>query len=421
MRETIYNDVETPREPAPQRPLNADVDWIDLAVVLSKHRIAIFKTGAVGLLLATIVAFVLPAKYTAKGQVLPPSGSANIANMLMGQMAGGGGAMGGAASSMLSGALNVKNPSDLYVAMLKSRTIGDAIITKFNYRKGLFGEESWESTRKKLEKRTDISVGKEGVITIEFEDRSPERARAVVQEYIDQLFKLSETVNISEAGQRRAFFDKQLLAEKDQLTNAEIELKKVQQATGLIVPSEQARASIEGVARIRGMISAKEVQIAAMQHFASANNPELQQAQQELGALRTQLSKLEHGQPGVDAETTSIVAPGKVPESSLEFIRKYRDFKYHETIYELLAKQVELARLDEAKDYAALQVLDPPVTPDTPSKPFRSLIMALGALAGLIAAAVYWIYQEKAADPTRSGNWQRWEVVKSYWQRSSTR
>lgn len=421
MRETIYNDVETPREPAPQRPLNADVDWIDLAVVLSKRRIAIFKTGAIGLLLATIVAFVLPAKYTAKGQVLPPSGAPNIANMLMGQMASGGGAMGGAAGSMLTGALNIKNPSDLYVAMLKSRTIADAIITKFNYRKGLFGEESWENTRKKLEKRTDISVGKEGVITIEFEDRSPEKARAVVQEYIDQLFKLSETVNISEAGQRRAFFDKQLLAEKDQLTNAEIELKKVQQATGLIVPSEQARASIEGVARIRGMISAKEVQIAAMQHFASANNPELQQAQQELSALRSQLSKLERGQPGVDSESSSIVAPGKVPESSLEFIRKYRDFKYHETIYELLAKQVELARLDEAKDYAALQVLDAPVTPDTRSKPFRSLIMALGALAGLIVAAVYWIYQEKAADPTRSSNWQRWEVVKAYWQRSSAR
>jgi uncharacterized protein involved in exopolysaccharide biosynthesis len=130
---------------------------------------------------------------------------------------------------------------------------------------------------------------------------------------------------------------------------------------------------------------------------------------------------LERGQPGVDSESSSIVVPGKVPESSLEFIRKYRDFKYHETIYELLAKQVELARLDEAKDYAALQVLDPPVTPDTRSKPFRSLIMVLGALAGLLAAAVYWIYQEKAADPTRSSNWQRWEVVKSYWQRSSAR
>lgn len=422
MRETIYNDVETPRETAPVPPrLNADVDWLDLAVVLSKHRVSILKAMLIGLVLATIAAFILPAKYTAKGQVLPPSGAPNIANMLMGQMASGNGAMGGAASSMLTGALNIKNPSDLYVAMLKSRTVADAIITKFNYRKGLFGEESWEDTRKRLEKRTDISVGKEGVITIEFEDRSPERSRQVVQAYIDELFKLSETVSVSEAGQRRIFFDKQLLAEKDQLANAEIELKKVQQSTGLIVPSEQARASIEGVARVRAMVSAKEVQIAAMQHFASANNPELQQAQQELSALHAQLSKLERGQPGLDADPSSIVAPGKVPESSLEFIRKYRDFKYHETIYELLAKQLELARLDEAKDYAALQVLDLPVTPDKRSKPYRSAIIALGGLAGLVGAAVYSIYKEKSTDPDRSSGWQRWEVVKSYWQRGGAR
>ena len=419
MRETIYNDVETPRGSAPPRRLQGDVDWFDLAIVLSKHRKQILKAALIGLALSTIVAFILPAKYTAKGQVLPPSGNTNVANMLMGSMASGNGAMGGAASSMLSGALNIKNPSDLYVAMLKSRTVADAVITKFDYRKGLFGTESWEDARKRLEKHTDISVGKEGVITIEVEDRSPERARQIAQAYIDELFKLSETVSISEAGQRRIFFDKQLLAEKDQLANAEIELKKVQQATGLIVPSEQARASIEGVARIRGMISAKEVQIAAMQHFASANNPELQQAQQELAALREQLGRLERGQPGVDMEGSSIVAPGKVPESSLEFIRKYRDFKYHETIYELLAKQVELARLDEAKDYAALQVLDAPVTPDKRSKPMRSAIIAIGTLLWLLAASVYWIYREKSSDPDRSSAWQRWEVVKSYWQRGS--
>lgn len=419
MRETIYNDVETPRESAPQRRLQGDVDWFDLAIVLSKHRKPILKAALIGLALSTIVAFILPAKYTAKGQVLPPSGNSNVANMLMGSMASGNGAMGGAASSMLSGALNIKNPSDLYVAMLKSRTVADAIITKFDYRKGLFGTESWEDARKRLEKHTDISVGKEGVITIEVEDRSPERARQIAQAYIDELFHLSETVSVSEAGQRRIFFDKQLLAEKDQLANAEIELKKVQQATGLIVPSEQARASIEGVARIRGMISAKEVQIAAMQHFASANNPELQQAQQELAALREQLGRLERGQPGVDLEGSSIVAPGKVPESSLEFIRKYRDFKYHETIYELLAKQVELARLDEAKDYAALQVLDNPVTPDKRSKPMRSAIIAIGTLLWLLGASVYWIYREKSSDPDRSSAWQRWEVVKSYWQRGS--
>ena len=420
MRETIYNDVEAPREPAPQRRLHADVDWLDLAVVLSKHRKSILKATLIGLVLSSIVAFIIPSKYTAKAKVLPPSNSPNVANMLMGSLANGTGAMGGAASSMLTGAMNLKNPSDIYVAMLRSRTVADAIINKFDYRK-IYGYSSYEDTRKKLEKKTDISVGKEGVIDIEFEDRDPERARAVAQAYIDELFKLSEDVNISEASQRRVFFEKQLLSSKDQLANAEIELKKVQQTTGMIVPTEQARASIEGVARIRGMISAKEVQIAAMQHFASPNNPELQQAQQELSALRAQLGKLERGQPGQDIEGSPIVATGKVPESSLEFIRKYRDFKYQETIYELLSKQVELARLEEAKDYAALQVLDSPVKPDKPSKPERALLIAIGTVVWLIGACVYWIYKEKSTDPDRSSGWQRWEVVKSYWQRSTPR
>lgn len=394
---------------------DAELDWLDVALVVSKRRRFVAKVTLICLVLAIAAAFILPAKYTATARVLPPNSSQSSAAMLMNSITSSG--MGGSASSMLGGALGVKNPSDVYVAMLKSDTLADRLIDRFNLKKvyWLGGNGSYTETRKKLEKRTDISTGKEGVITIEVEDRSPERARDLAQGYVDELFKLAGSLTVSEGGQRRAFYEKQLVDEKNKLADAEIELKKVQQQTGMIVPSDQARAIIEGVARVRAMISAKEVQIGAMRAFATEQNPEVLQAQRELSELRGQLVKLERDQPGADG--SSIVSTGRVPESALEFIRKYRDYKYHETIYELLAKQFELAKLDEAKDYAALQVLDAPKAPDERSKPPRALIVALGLLAGLVAGTVLSVVQEKRAlNPTAPG-WQKWRKISSYWRK----
>jgi uncharacterized protein involved in exopolysaccharide biosynthesis len=359
-------------------PEENEATFLDLIVALVKHRVNILKAVAVGTLIATVVAFLLPVKYEATAKLLPPTPSQNNASALLGQLAGVSGA-----ASLMSGALNIKNPSDVYVAMLKSRTIQDRLIDTFDLRK-LYGKRTYTDARKKLEDNTDVTSGKEGVITLKVEDKDPKRAKAIADAYVSELLSLSETLAVSDASQRRKYFERQLEQEKGRLSDAEIELKKTQQSTGMIVPTEQARAIVGGLAQIRGMIAAKEVQVAAMRGYATNQNPQLLQTQRELQGLREQLREMEKDQPG---DTGSLVPVGKLPEASLEFLRKFRDFKYHETLYELIAKQYELARLDEAKDVALIQVLDSPVEPDKKAKPPRMIIVTLSAILSFLAAA----------------------------------
>jgi capsule polysaccharide export protein KpsE/RkpR len=327
--------------------------------------------------LALIIAFVIPPKYEAVARLLPPTQSQNGATALLSQLAGVSGA-----ASLMTGALNLKNPSDVYVAMLKSRTIQDRLINTFDLRK-LYGKRTYIDARKKLEDNTDINSGKEGVITLKVEDKDPKRAKALADAYVTELLSLSENLAVSEASQRRKYFERQLEQEKVRLADAEVELKKTQQSTGMVLPTEQARAVVSGFAQLRGMVAAKEVQIAAMRGYATDQNPQLVQAQRELQGLREQLRQLEKDQPG---ETGPLLPVGRMPEAALEFLRKYRDFKYHETLYELIAKQYEVARLDEARDVALIQVLDVPVEPDKKAKPPRMVIIALSAITSFLIA-----------------------------------
>lgn len=400
-------------KPAVANERSEDFQLLDVLLILSKNRRLIAKYTLAALLLALVAAFVLPVKYTAAVRILPPNQSNNAAGLL-GAISG----AGGSAGSLLSGALNIKNPSDVYVAMLKSRTLRDKLIDRFQL-KDLYGKKTYVDTRSKLDWNTDITVGKEGVITLEFEDGDPRRARAIAEGYLEELMLLSENIAAGEGGQRRRFYERELERQKNKLADAEVELKKVQQSTGLIVPSEQARAIIESIARLRGAITAKEVQLGAMRSFATEQNPEYQQAQRELAAMREQLAKLERAQTN-QGEPNMFVPSGRVPESALEFIRKYRDFKYHETLYELLAKQYELARLDEARDYAPLQVLDHATEPDKRSKPFRALIVALGTFAGLVlgcwVALVGDARRQRAESPEYR---EKWDRIKRYWRKGS--
>jgi uncharacterized protein involved in exopolysaccharide biosynthesis len=302
--------------------------------------------------------------------------------------------------------------------MLKSRTLRDALIDRFKL-KDLYRTRNYADTRKKLEWNTDVTAGKEGVITLEFEDSDPKRAAAIAEGYLDELFKVSESIAAGEAGERRKFYERELEKQKNKLADAEVELKKVQQQTGLIIPSDQARAIIENVARLRGMVTAKEVQLGAMRAFATEQNPEYVQTERELAELRAQLSKLEKSPGGGPMSEGDLMVPtGKVPESALQFIRTYRDFRYQETLYELLAKQYEIARLDEARDYAPVQVLDHAVEPDKRSKPHRLLIIALSTLAGFVLGCWFSLVQEGRDQRAGSAyHRQKWELIRSYWRR----
>jgi tyrosine-protein kinase Etk/Wzc len=190
---------------------------------------------------------------------------------------------------------------------------------------------------------------------------------------------------ITEAGQRRLFFDQQLVEAKNNLAGAEEALKTSQQKTGMIQLDSQAKALIESVADLRAEIVAKEVQIRSLSISETSSNPDLVLAREQLGALQSQLKQLGGAESTADADL--IVPRGKIPQAGMDYVRKLRDVKYYELIFELLAKQFELAKLDEAREGSIIQVVDPAVPPDRKSFPKISLIVPVvifvwGLLAG---------------------------------------
>ena len=368
--------------PLPEKPSAQDeISFLDLLLILAKRKQLITKIIVSAMIISAIISWLMPNIYTGKTVILPPQQSQASAAMVIGQL----GALAGGAGT----ALGIKSPGEIYVSFLKSRTVADALIARFKL-KELYGRKTLSSTRHTLEEKTSISLGKDGLISIGFDDKNPQRAANIANAYVEEMDKLTNSLAITEASQRRLFFGKQMVIAKDDLTQAEIALKKTQEKTGLISLDAQDKAIIESVAALRAQIAAKEVQLSAMQTYATKANPDYLRAKEELSGLKAQLAKIEHNN-NLDAEDMSVPTD-KMPEVGMEYIRKLRDVKFYDTLYELIAKQFEIAKIDESKDSAIIQVVDRAIPPDIKSKPNRLLIVLLfTALATLVAIAVAFI------------------------------
>jgi uncharacterized protein involved in exopolysaccharide biosynthesis len=363
-----------------------EISLLDLLIVLAKHKRLVLGLPLVAAVVAAIVSFLLPNVYTGTTKILPPQQSASAASALLNQLGGAlGGLLGGAGGSALG-----RNPNDLYVGMLKSRTVADNLISRFELGK-VYDEDRLSDTRKRLEKETTIAAGRDGIITIEVEDRDPKRAAELANAYVEELMKLTKVLAVTEASQRRLFFERQLLQAKDSLTGAEIAARQGLQKGGLAQVDAQGRSMIAVTARLRAEISVKEVQLGAMRTFAAEGNPELQRTQQELDALRRELSRVEGSSSG------SAIGRGDTSGNrGLDNLGLLRDVKYYEFLYELLAKQFELAKIDEAKDATVVQVMDQAIEPDRKSKPRWALVVLVSTLVALFVS-ILWVFIQEAA------------------------
>jgi tyrosine-protein kinase Etk/Wzc len=359
-----------------------EISLFELLIVLARRKRMILYAVLACAIVAAIVSLLLPSRYTATTVILPPQ-SQSAGSSLIAQL----GAMNPMAS-LAGGGFGMKNPNDMYVAMFKSRTVEDAMVSRFDLQKE-YRKKKESDARGALESHCDIqSNPKDGLIRIMVTDGDPKRAAELANGYVEEYRKFSGNLAITEASQRRLFFEQQLAQAKDNLGNAEEALKATEQTTGMIQMDSQARALIETAASLRAQISAKEVEIQAMRSFASDQNPDLQIAEQQLAGWRAQLSRLGGGQNGNGDDL--LLSKGQVPGAGIEYVRKLRDVKYYDTIFELLAKQFEMAKLDEARQGALIQIVDVAVPPDRRSFPKRSLIVILTAAVGFIGA-VFWV------------------------------
>ena len=352
---------------------------IDLIIILARRKRLVLGVPLAVAAVVALVSLLIPNTYTAIAKILPPQQSQSSAALFLGQFT---------TLSQLGDGFGLRQPSDLFVSMLRSRSVSDAIIERFDLKK-LYDKDLLDDARRKLNAQREISTARDGVITIRVDDHDAVRAAAMANAHAEELEKLTMDLAVSEASQRRLLFEKQLRKAKDELGVAEVSLKKFQQESGLITPVDQARLTVSASASLRAQITAKEVQLAAMRSFATTQNPDIIRTQQEVAALRSQLARIEK-EPS-QSPGDLIVPIGRVPETSLEFIRKYRDVKYYETLFELLAKQYELARVDEAKNATLIQLLDRAIPPERKSKPNRTLIVLFAAFTALLLT-VMWVF-----------------------------
>jgi uncharacterized protein involved in exopolysaccharide biosynthesis len=366
-----------------------ETSFLDFLIVLAKHKKIVLGLPAVAAVIAAIVSLMLPNIYTATTKILPPQQSQSNAVAFLGQL----GVLGG---GLTQSALGLKNPSDVFVAMLKSRTLADTLIERFELVKS-YDKSTVTDTRRELARMTRVVAGRDGVVTVEVDDRDPKRSAAIANAYIEELEKLTLSVAVTEASQRRLFFEKQLKQTRDQLAAAEISLRQAIDSKGLAGIDVQSRAILEPSAQLRAQIALREVQLGAIRIFATDQHPDIERFRHEIASMKRELAKLEGGDGELKLPATN--------SAGLENLRRFRDMKFLERLTELLTQQFEAAKIDEAKSATLVQVLDRAVEPEQKSRPARTLmVLGFGFIA--IFLAVVWVYvaeayQRTQADPSK--------------------
>lgn len=368
---------------APAQELNL----LDVLILLSRRRrfIGWFTVGITAL--TAIIVLLIPNKYTATAVILPPAQTTSMSSALMGQLGGMGGS--GLLASLAGAGLGIKNPGDMYVSLFRSRTVEDALIQRFGlmtrYRK-----KTMIDARKKFEDRTTVILGvKDGLIRVSVTDRDPQFAAELANAYVEEFHKHSDSLTLTEASRSRAFFQQQLFKANEDLAKAEQAMKKMQQTTGVLQLDSQAKALIEQAAILRGQIAAKEVQLQSIRSFETENNPQYAMVEQQLDALRAQFAKV--AGPGANTYGDIGLPKTNIPESGIAYIDALRDLRYNETITELLTKQFEAAKLDEARQ-GTIQISDIAMPPDKKSSPHRLIIIILAAVLGFCAASTWCLF-----------------------------
>jgi tyrosine-protein kinase Etk/Wzc len=368
------------------------VAFRELSSLLASRWKFILSIALCGGILAALIALQRPNTYTASSLVIPPSRPQSLSSMMMGQLGGVAGA--------LAPSLGLKDPADMYIGILRSRTVNDEMIDQFGLLK-VYSAKTREDARRRLTGRTAIVSGRDSMIRISVEDRSPQRAAELANAYVAELNKQNTRLAITESSQRRLFFEHEVEAEKNALADAERHLKETQQNTGVVEVTGQARVVMDYSVKLRAEMAMQQVQIHRLEMGATAANPEVARAQAQLSALRTELSKVETAD-GRPQSGNPLVPVANMPQAGLEYLRALREVKYHDSLFEVLAKQYEAARIDEAKEAPAIQVVDVAVAPEKKSGPNRTQMVLIGAfLAGAFAAA-YVRFSKKRPPPQLS-------------------
>lgn len=345
------------------------INLLDILLILAKRWKMIVSVPFIASVITAIITLFISNIYTAKTMIIPSDDNSSSMGALLSQLGG--------LASMAGGVVGGKTTGDLYVTMLKSNTLKDPIIEKYRL-KDHYEVKLRSDVYKMMDTATEVGLGKkDGVITILVSDKDPKLAADLANEYVDQLSKLANVLKTHDAGGNRIFLEKRIAETRADLMRAEDALKEFQSKNKAISVTDQAQATIAGVAHLRAQLIMQEVQLGTLQRQFTDSSQEVKTAKITIANLRSQIAGLE-GKNGV---SSSIPSVGSVPQLGQDYLRLMREFKIQEAVLEMLTKQFELAKLSESKDTPPFELLEKATAPDRKSKPKRAVIVILAAFA----------------------------------------
>lgn len=381
------------------------ISVMEILTELAWRKWLIAKVAGASVLAGCLICLVLPVRYTATTKILTPQQTSSAASLLMNQFA----AAGNSSLAAMAGqglGLGLKSPNDIYVGMLKSRPVADALIHEFSLA-AIYHAKDMTGARRKLDQRTAITSGKDGFISISVTDSDRNRAAELANEYTQELRVLTKNLAFTEASQRRLFYEDQLNEAKAALVRAELGFQQVQQSKGLVQPDAQTKAVIEGLAVFRAQISAKQVELEALRSYSTEDNPDVQIARRELSSLKDEAARMEEQNRASGFGDLSL---HDVPGAGMGYLRAAHEVQYRQVMFDLLMKQYDAARLDEAKEAAIIQVVEPAIQPDRRSSPHYGLTLLFctvaGTALGCLLALFSWWKSLMQSDPYQARQMQ---------------
>jgi tyrosine-protein kinase Etk/Wzc len=403
----------------PSETVDDGVSLVEFAyVIVRRWGKMVAALCVLGSLLVGVYSLLLPKEYDATASVLPPPdprGGRTLEALIgpAGQTSG------------FAGLLQSTGNKDVFVGILKSRTMQDDAIQKFDLVKAYELERSrapLRDARAKLEKMTSIRVSREGVISVTTTAYDPMMAAGIANFYVENLDRLNTALNVTEAGRSRLFLESRVADAQKALKLAEDRLRAYQSKSKAVVMEGQAKAAIEGTAKLEGQILAAEVQLKTLETYSTARNPDVIKLRESIEEMRRQLKRMEYGRGPAGSRQQAVASKqqatgsaesrdpspesrpegeggaefsmplGMIPETGLELARLIREAKIQETIFTLLTQQLEQAKIAEAKDTPTVRILDRAVPPEWKSRPsvLRNTIVAglLCLVGGVILAII---------------------------------
>ena len=374
-----------PLENSSPETQDRETHFVDFLIAVLKRKRLIGVVVCLAVLGSGVYMFLQPNMFTATARVLPPKGAATPVSGILSQAGG----------DLLSGLLSTQVPTDIYVGILQSRSVADRLIDQFGLQHH-YGEKTLERTRTRLDERTAVkNATKDQIVTISVEDEDPELASNMANAYVQELDRINRIVNVDSGQLKRVFLEERLGKVREDLARAEQALKDFCERHGIVAVDEQAKAAVEGAAKIKGEIIAAETQLQVLKRFQTEKSNEVVSLRSRIAEMNRQLAMLEKGVEtgtgaakgqGSDSKSIFRIGFAEMPDLGMQLGRLQRETKVQEELFKLITAQYEMAKIEEAKDIKTVQVLDWAVPPDRKSGPMRSTVIGLSGVAGLFVA-----------------------------------